>query len=459
MIAKIITNNNLYGTLQYNHQKVVDGEARVLCVNEMWESATGEYQIKDFTRAFNMRLAKNNRTEKPIVHISLNPHPDDVLSDEQMVKIAQEYMSRMEFGEQPYVIFKHEDIERTHLHIVTTNLKPDGSKINDTNSKRRSKSITNDMEVKYKLHSADVKQDGRIWTPNKVELSKGRVRYQIRNITKHLLDSYKFLSLNEFAAALSLYNVALQEVKGATDNGAIYRGIIYSATDDAGNRISTPIKASNLGKDYQYQSIEKQVGKSLSAISTATKNAIKQRLSECIAKSSSQEELKQNLNERNIDVVFRRNEAGRIYGATIVDHNAKVVVNGSKLGKEFSANAFQSLLAQWANEPLKLNEAKIELPQEQEKEMAKNTYEEDAETTPILQESDEEITVNSYDDDDADDEVFDDNDFTENTGLVFAELLAGLFDVSVEPHHEKRFVPDKDDEKTKKKKRKKKQRL
>ena len=47
---------------------------------------------------------------------------------------------------------------------------------------------------------------------------------------------------------------------------------------------------------------------------------------------------------KGIDVVFRENDEGRIYGATFIDHKNREVYNGSRLGKEFSANAFEQLL-------------------------------------------------------------------------------------------------------------------
>ncbi len=55
--------------------------------------------------------------EKPVVHISLNPHPDDVLTDTELQDIAREYLEKLGFGNQPYLVFKHEDIDRHHLHI------------------------------------------------------------------------------------------------------------------------------------------------------------------------------------------------------------------------------------------------------------------------------------------------------------------------------------------------------
>ena len=49
------------------------------------------------------------------------------------------------------------------------------------------------------------------------------------------------------------------------------------------------------------------------------------------------------LGEKGIDVVFRENDAGRIYGVTFIDHHNREVYNGSRLGKEFSANNFEKL--------------------------------------------------------------------------------------------------------------------
>ena len=44
-----------------------------------------------------------------------------------------------------------------------------------------------------------------------------------------------------------------------------------------------------------------------------------------------------------IDAVFRQNATGRITGATFIDHRTKTVLNGSRLGKSYSANVFQEL--------------------------------------------------------------------------------------------------------------------
>lgn len=47
------------------------------------------------------------------------------------------------------------------------------------------------------------------------------------------------------------------------------------------------------------------------------------------------------LKAKGIDVVFRHTADGRIYGATFIDHRTQSVFNGSRLGKNLSANAIQ----------------------------------------------------------------------------------------------------------------------
>ena len=74
------------------------------------------------------------------------------------------------------------------------------------------------------------------------------------------------------------------------------------------------------------------------------------------------EEFVRLLGSKGIDVVFRENDAGRIYGVTFIDHHNREVYNGSRLGKEFSANNFEKLFNSqgdipWADMPQGFSES------------------------------------------------------------------------------------------------------
>ncbi|WP_270090469.1 relaxase/mobilization nuclease domain-containing protein [Sphingobacterium sp. SYP-B4668] len=69
--------------------------------------------------------------EKMVWHISLDPDPEEKISDEQFVEMAQKHIEDMYNGNQPCVVFKHADIDRTHIHIVSTCVGIDGKKMPD----------------------------------------------------------------------------------------------------------------------------------------------------------------------------------------------------------------------------------------------------------------------------------------------------------------------------------------
>lgn len=73
-----------------------------------------------------------------MIHLSLNPHPDDRLSDGQLEAIGREYMEKLGYGDQPYIIFRHEDNARPHIHIVSLRIDEQGRKIRDYKEWERS---------------------------------------------------------------------------------------------------------------------------------------------------------------------------------------------------------------------------------------------------------------------------------------------------------------------------------
>ena len=143
------------------------------------------------------------KVEKPVMHISLNPHPENVLTDTELQDIAREYLEKLGFGNQPYLVFKHEDIDRHHLHIVTINVDENGKRLNRDFLYRRSDRIRRELEQKYGLHPAEHK-NVRLENPlRKVDTSVGDVKKQVGNIVKAISGQYRFQTMGEYRALLS----------------------------------------------------------------------------------------------------------------------------------------------------------------------------------------------------------------------------------------------------------------
>ena len=214
MVAKIGVSNNLYGSLAYNFEKIREKEARILGTSRLSVLVSEELSFGVCLRDFEDALPNRCRCKSPIIHISLNPHPDDKLTDEQLEDIGREYMEKLGYGEQPYIIFKHEDLARDHIHIVSLRVDAAGRKINDSFEHRRSKEITNELEQKYGLKPANNQERTMFDEVRKADVSKGNVKKQIAAIVRPLVKNYRFQSSGEMNALLSLYNVTSEEVRG-----------------------------------------------------------------------------------------------------------------------------------------------------------------------------------------------------------------------------------------------------
>lgn len=102
----------------------------MLTTNRIYNDGTGTVDIRKAMEGFLACMPEHTRVEKPVLHISLNPHPDDVLTDTELQDIAREYLEKLGYGNQPYLVVKHEDIDRHHLHIVTINVDEKGRRLN-----------------------------------------------------------------------------------------------------------------------------------------------------------------------------------------------------------------------------------------------------------------------------------------------------------------------------------------
>ena len=350
MIAKISATENLGGALGYNFKKVEKGEANILLAAELYQSKKGRYTMEDVLADMEALIPKNCRTKKTVFHCSLNPHPDEKLSDEQLTQIAKEYMEALGYGNQPYIVFKHNDIAREHIHIVSLRIDGEGKKINDKFEKRRSKQITDTLERKYDLIPSSKVADKAVEETPKIDITRGNIKEQVASALRMVLKHYRFCSLGELNAILSAYNLAVEEVK-TEFRGKKYDGLVYVPTDDKGDKVSSPIHASDIGRGVGYTAVQNKMQKSKQAIKPL-RSIIRYRVLQTMRTSpKTEEELRQRLEEQSLRVVIRKNEGGRIYGITFIDDKEGIALNGSRLGKGYTANIFNSYFSNPTDNP------------------------------------------------------------------------------------------------------------
>ena len=350
MIAKISATENLGGALGYNFKKVEKGEASILLAAELYQDKEGRYTMEDMLADMEALIPKNCRTKKTVFHCSLNPHPDEKLSDERLTQIAKEYMEALGYGKHPYIVFKHNDITREHIHIVSLRIDGEGKKINDKFEKRRSKQITDALERKYSLIPSSKVTDREMKEVSKIDTTKGNIKEQVAEMLLSVLKHYEFCSLGELNAILSVYNLAVEEVK-TEFRGKKYEGLVYVPTDDKGDKVSSPIHASDIGRGVGYTAVQNKMQKSKQAIKPL-RSIIRYRVLQTMRTSpKTEEELRQRLEEQGLRAVIQKNESGRIYGITFIDDKEGVALNGSRLGKGYAANIFNGYFSNPTDNP------------------------------------------------------------------------------------------------------------
>lgn len=350
MIAKISATENLGGALGYNFKKVEKGEANILLAAELYQDREGRYTMEDVLADMEALIPKKCRTKKTVFHCSLNPHPDEKLSEEQLTQIAKEYMEALGYGNQPYIVFKHSDIAREHIHIVSLRVDGEGKKINDRFEKRKSKQITDTLERKYNLIPSSKVSEKAVTETPKVDTIKGNIKEQVANVVRMVLKHYRFCSLGELNAILSKYNLAVEEVK-TEFRGKKYDGLVYVPTDDKGNKAGIPIHASDIGRGVGYTAVQNKVQKSKQAIKPLIPTIRRKVLEVMCTSPDTEEKLRQRLEEQGLRVTIRKNESGRIYGITFIDDKGGIVLNGSRLGKGYAANVFNTYFSNPTHNP------------------------------------------------------------------------------------------------------------
>jgi len=349
MVAKIDTNDRLDKTLNYNEQKVAQGTAELILASGFLKDVDRLTFDEKFDR-FQRQNELNPNSNVNTMHTKISFDPSEKLSNEMLSQIAQKYMEGIGFGDQPYLVYRHNDTKVPHMHVVSTMITPDGKRIRDYNigvdkSEPTREAIEKEFnlvrakdhaqEEEYKLSAVDLE---------KVTHGEEPTKKAIQTRLKTVLDEYNITSIAELNAILRQYNIQADQ----GDPGSRKRqhgGLTYKVQNDKGDTAGIPIKASAFSfkptlenlKDKFREDKNKRKSK-LEDVRDKVSNVLHQ-------KPESLEQLAILLQKEKIDVAVWSNESGKVYGITFIDHENKIAVKASDLGKEFSAKTILNTFA------------------------------------------------------------------------------------------------------------------
>jgi Relaxase/Mobilisation nuclease domain len=259
MVAIVESSGDTRQTLLYNEEKLTEEKALFLGALNYWQEDS-QLTFDDKLDRLRDLTVLNERVHQHTIHFSLNFHPDDQLPDKKMRQIVQEFMHQVDFGDQPALIYRHLDAGHPHAHVVTVNIRPDGSRIvNDKRDPHYMQKICARLDQRHQLiqvipqkkirpnEMVDPKlsrQHQLLNTgPSRLEYGKSPTKTGIARVLDHVLDKFAYTSLDELNAVLGLYRVRADR---GSEHGLMYRsrGLYYRMIDEKEVKIGAPIKAS-----------------------------------------------------------------------------------------------------------------------------------------------------------------------------------------------------------------------
>jgi len=334
---------SLIKALYYNQSKVEQHQGSVLLVNKIIEPVDGIYNITLFYKSFLPYLWANNKTEKPVFHVSLNPHPGDKISDEDLRNLAKKYMEDMGYGNQPYVVFKHTDIERHHLHIVSIGVDIMGKKISNVYCFRHSMKICRKLEEIFGLMPLIKKRkESKDMAFKPVNYKKTDLKSQISSVLRHLPELYLYGNLSEFNDLLYLFNLKAEEVKQNPEL-TLAPHYIYFVISPQGKNLSNPFTSNLLGKYASYTFIQKHFELSTEKMKAHPKKAyLHQHIEKASGITDYESDFKEYFLSLGINIVIKRNRDDSITGISFIDHKSKTVWSLERLGLELVIDLLNS---------------------------------------------------------------------------------------------------------------------
>lgn len=348
MVAKITHPLSIHRAIYYNEHKVASKFAHILYAEGFIKDAN-KLNLFDKKERFDSLISLNKGVRRNTLHVSLSFAPGENLSQQKLIEIAKEYMQGIGFGGQPYLVYEHSDTFHPHIHIVTTNIKDDGTSIHMHKiAEKKSEPARQMIELKHQLVKAvenkrQEEQSTQALNVQKLKYSKVATKSGITRVLEDVVGKYKYRSFTEFNALLKLYNVR-------ADNGEPgsrirkHHGLVYYLIDENGKPEGKRIKASSIHfkptlpriiDSYQFNKNIFQ--RDARSIKTAIDWAF-------TSHPRNLADLQNELLKEGVAMVSYVNDKSFTYGLTFIDHRSKAVITGSDIGKNYSAkNIMESM--------------------------------------------------------------------------------------------------------------------
>lgn len=343
----------------YNENKVSQGSAKVIF-------SQGIADIKHPMATFQKYENANIRTEKLSFHASVNPSAKEqiTMTPQRVIDFAREYMQEMGYGNQPYIIYQHNDIDRQHYHIVSIKTDMSGKRaVKDWKDQDRTIKIMEKLGPKYEftVGNGERKEMKKEWTPKDSFIIRrediprvqpfqpkaGNLYKQVEAIVNQAM-IYKFGSVRQLERILYDYGLKLDTkptadgTKHLTFRGVDQRTGRFTSKTIDGDKINIP----------SFNQIKQHTWPSSYRITRGETQRVANLVNHCLPHSQSERHLQNMLLKNSVSVCVDRKDTGEIKDIILVDHANRACFSVADPDNShfFSLRAFeQADTAVWAS--------------------------------------------------------------------------------------------------------------
>lgn len=338
--------SSVESSLDYNEGKVLRGVAELVGYANM-DDVTREGVYALFSRY--ERGACYPTTERSF-HASVNPSETDSCTQEQILSFISGLMEHLGYGQQPYLVYRHFDIEREHYHVVSVRIRRDGSKINNYYEKRRATSYMREVAPRFGFSMAekgervrladDITAEDTVKTSFRFDTRKS-VTPQMKALFSRAL-GYDFDSFAQLACILEDFGLKASLVRSDGEPQISLQGL-----DRKGQSATEVFTERDLGTPlYEMCQAAAARNRQVHRRRFREKERVRGLVRFAFEISRSEGHFVNILRGKGVHVHFSRTrESGDVFGMTFVDHSTRTVFKASELRDVISVRMLHEAVA------------------------------------------------------------------------------------------------------------------
>ena len=310
--------------IEYNERKVSKGDAEVVCRENM-DTERDNAVRETFSRYERLNI----RSREVCFHMSINPGPGEVLEDSKARGLTAEIMESLGYGEQPYVLYRHNDIEREHYHVLSIRVNERGRKIKSFQEQNRLQRFLGTVSEKYGFSIGNPEREAlkeRGITPRLFDYRSGNISAQLDAVFEECL-KYHFTSFSQFEQILLDHNVAIKLSR---------RKLYLQGMDFSGRKCTVPVSKLDFHSrmlDRMQESVEEVCDKAAARVARTGATLLPY--------SKSENHYVNMMLKKNIHASFGKDSHGRIDSALFIDHESRGAYTDKDMGHELSISMIQ----------------------------------------------------------------------------------------------------------------------